>query len=147
MERITRARVKYCFKDDDTIYFIVGIGELGKAIGKGGVNIKRVQQEFGKKIKIIEFRNDPVSFARNLIYPLKVEEIVLEGEEVLIKDNSKKIKGQIIGRDRSNLVFINKVMKRFFNVEVKVVWEGKLLCFRGYKKAFQNLYKTPSILE
>ena len=62
-----------------------------------------------------------MSFARNLIYPLKVEEIVLEGEEVLIKDNSKKIKGQIIGRDRSNLVFINKVMKRFFNVEVKVV--------------------------
>ena len=121
MERITRAKVKDCFKDEDTIYFVVGIGELGKAIGKGGINIKKAQQEFGKKIKIIEFRNDPVSFARNLIYPLKVEEIVLEGEEVLIKDNNKKVKGQIIGRDRSNLIFINQIMKRFFNVEIKVV--------------------------
>jgi len=121
MERITRAKVKDCFKDEDTIYFVVGIGELGKAIGKGGINIKKAQQEFGKKIKVIEFRNDPVSFARNLIYPLKVEEIVLEGEEVLIKDNNKKVKGQIIGRDRSNLIFINQIMKRFFNVEIKVV--------------------------
>jgi len=121
MERITRARVKSCFKEDDTIYFIVDVGELGKAIGKGGINIKRVQQEFGKKIKVIEYRNDPVSFTRNVIYPVKVEEIVLENDEVIIKDSNKKIKGQIIGRDRSNLNFINKVVKRFFNVEVKVV--------------------------
>ncbi len=121
MERITKARVKCCFKDDDTIYFVVDIGELGKAIGKGGINIKRVQQEFGKKIKVIEFRNDPASFVRNIIYPVKVEEIVEDGKEILIKDSSKKTKGQIIGRDRSNLNFINKVVKRFFDVEVKVV--------------------------
>jgi len=121
MERITRARVKHCFRDEDTVYFIVAPGELGKAIGKNGVNIKRVQQELGKRIKVIEFRDDPLIFVKNIIYPVRVEEIVLEGEEVLIKDNSKKIKGQLIGRDKSNLNLINKITKRFFDLDVKVV--------------------------
>ena len=121
MERVTRAKVKDCFREEDTVYFIVFPGELGKAIGKGGSNIKKIQLQLGKQIKVIEFRNDPVSFTRNVLYPVKVEEIVLENDEVLIKDNNKKIKGQIIGRDRSNLNFINKIVKRFFNVEVKVV--------------------------
>jgi transcription termination/antitermination protein NusA len=121
MERITRARVKDCFREDDIVYFIVAPGELGKAIGKGGSNIKKVQQQLGKQIKVIEFRDDPVVFVRNLIYPVKVEEIVLEGEEVFIKDSNKRIKGQLIGRDKSNINLINKIAKRFFDVEIKVV--------------------------
>ena len=121
MERITRAKVKACIKEEDTIYFIVAPGELGKAIGKGGVNIKKVQQEFGKKVKIIEYRDDPAAFLRNIIYPLKVENVSLQGKELLIDDQNKKIKGQIVGRDKSNINFINRVVRRFFDLEVRVV--------------------------
>ena len=56
MENVSGARVKDCFQDDDTIYFIVAQGEIGKAIGKSGMNIKRVQDELHKKIKVVEFR-------------------------------------------------------------------------------------------
>lgn len=121
MEKIARVRVKDCFKDEEIIYFVVAPGELGKAIGKGAINIKRAQEEFGKRIKIIEYNDEVVRFIKNIIYPAKVEEIIEENSVIFIKDSSKKTKSLLIGRGGKNLKLINRAVKRFFNKEVKVV--------------------------
>jgi N utilization substance protein A len=120
MERITRARVKDCFKDDETIYFVVGRGEMGKALGKGGSNIKKVQQEMGKKIKVIEYNDHLVTFVKNVIAPVEVEEITVEDNVVLIKDSRRKTKSLLIGRNGKNLNLIKRAVRRFFNAEVKI---------------------------
>lgn len=121
MEKIARVRVKDCFKDEEVIYFVVAPGELGKAIGKGAINIKRAQEEFGKRIKVIEYNDEIVNFIKNIIYPARVEEIVEENNVIFIKDGSKKTKSLLIGRGGKNLMLINRAVKRFFNKEVKVV--------------------------
>ena len=121
MERITRTRVKDCFKEEDTVYFVVGSGELGKAVGKGGSNIKKVQEELGKKIKVIEFRSNIADFVKNVIYPLKVEQVIEEEGIVKIKESSKKTKSLLIGRGGKNLKLINRAVKRFFNVSEVIV--------------------------
>ncbi|HLD00317.1 MAG TPA: NusA-like transcription termination signal-binding factor [Candidatus Nanoarchaeia archaeon] len=120
MERLTRARVKDCFKDEDTIYFVVAEGEMGKALGKGGVNIKRVQNELGRRIKVIEYADNLVDFVRNIILPLKVAEIIDQNGTVIIRDDKKKTKSLLIGRGRKNLTLIKRAVSRFFNVEVVV---------------------------
>lgn len=123
MERITRVRVKDCFKDEEgeTIYFIVDAGFLGKALGKGGSNIKKVQNEFNKKIRVIEHRDNVAAFIKNVIYPLEADEIVQEGNDVVIKTANKKTKSLLIGRSGRNLKLINRAVKRFFNVdEIKI---------------------------
>ncbi|MBI4151685.1 NusA-like transcription termination signal-binding factor, partial [Candidatus Woesearchaeota archaeon] len=91
-EKITRAHVVDCFQDADVLFFVVARGEMGKALGKGAANLKRAQHEFGKRIKLVEHSDDLVSYVQNVIYPLKVEVIVLEGETVIIKDSNKKTK-------------------------------------------------------
>ncbi len=122
MERLSKARVKDCFSFEDTIYFVVATGEMGKAVGKKGSTIKRIQQELGKKIRVIEFRDNLNSFIRNVIYPVKVEEIIEEDGMVLIRDSNKKVRSLLIGREGKNLLLLNRAVKRFFNVsEVKVV--------------------------
>ncbi len=121
MERITRVRVKDCFKDEETIYFIVDQGMLWKALGKDTANVKKLQQKLGKKIRIIEYRNDPINFVKNIIYPIKVEEVVVEEDVIYLKDNSRKIKSLLVGRGGKNLKLTNRAVKRFFNKEVKVV--------------------------
>jgi N utilization substance protein A len=121
MERITHARVLDCFKDSDVIYFVVAAGEMGKALGKGAMNVKILEREIGKRVRVIEHREKVEDFVRNVIYPLKVEEVVLQGDVVEIRDNDKKTKGLLIGRDSKNLEFINMVVKRFFSVDVKVI--------------------------
>ncbi len=121
MERITRARVKDCFKEDETVYFVVGSGELGKAVGKGGSSIKKVQEELGKKIKVIEYQSNIADFVKNVIFPLKVEQITEEEGIVKIKESSKKTKSLLIGRSGKNLKLINRAVKRFFNVSEVIV--------------------------
>lgn len=120
MERISGATVKDCFQDEDTIYFIVAPGDVGKAIGKGGMNIRRVQDELHKKIRVVEFREQMRDFIRNVIYPAAVEEIVEEEGAIILKDRSAKTKGLLIGRNGKNLKFINRAVQRFFNKEVRV---------------------------
>ncbi len=121
MENISGARVKDCFQDDDTVYFIVAPGEIGKAIGKGGMNIRRVEQELHKKVRVVEFRERMEDFMKNIIYPVSVQDIVEEEKAIILKDNSSKTKGLLIGRGGKNLKFINRAVQRFFGKEVKVL--------------------------
>lgn len=121
MEKITKVRVKDCFVERDIIYFVVAPGFIGKALGKKGVNIKKVQQVLGKRIRVIEFSNDVARFVKNIIAPLEVENIVAEEGAVLIKDSRKKTKSLLMGRESRNLNIINRAVKRFFNVEVKII--------------------------
>jgi len=70
VERITGVLVKDSFKGDDVIYFVVAPGHLGKALGKNGVNIKKIQDTLDKKVRIIEFRSNLIEFVKNVIYPV-----------------------------------------------------------------------------
>ena len=122
MEKITKAKVKDCFTDEEgIIYFVVAPGELGKAIGKGASNIKRLQQELQRKIRIIEFSDNVAEFVKNIIYPLRIESITEEQETVVIKETNKKAKSLLIGRQGKNLKLINRAVKRFFPHQIKVV--------------------------
>ena len=123
MERITKAKVKDCFKDEEgTVYFVVGKGEFGKVVGKAGSSIKKVQQELGRKVKVIEYSDSVTEFIRNIIHPLTAAEIVEDGSGLIsIKEPYKKAKSLLIGRGGKNIKLLNRAVKRFFNYEVKVV--------------------------
>ena len=122
MERITKAKVKDCFTDEEgTIFFVVAPGDIGKAIGKGASNIKRLQQELQRKIRVIEYSDDLAEFIKNIIYPLRVQSITEEQDVIVIKEANKKAKSLLIGRQGRNLKLINRAVKRFFNREVKVI--------------------------
>ncbi len=120
MEKRTGTHVKDCFQDEDTIYFVVASGEVGKAIGKGGMHIKAISQELNKRVRVIEFHDHVEEFIKNLIYPLTVERTIEEEDAFILQDSSKKTKGLLIGRNGKNLKFINRAVQRFFGKEVKV---------------------------
>jgi len=120
-ESLTGARVKDCIVND-IIFFVIQENEMGKAIGKQGSNIRRVENTLKKKIKLVEFNSDVAQFVGNLIYPLKPKEIKEEEGNVVIYGPDMRTKGMLIGRDRRNIKRVNDIVKRYFEVEeVKVV--------------------------
>ncbi|MDP3990459.1 MAG: NusA-like transcription termination signal-binding factor [archaeon] len=122
LERIAHVQVKDCFQDEDTVYYIVETGQVGKAIGKKAENIHRIQEDLGKRVKVIEFKERVEDFVKSIAYPLEIEEVVLNDEGfVEIRDSRKKAKSLLIGRGGKNLQLINRAVRRFFNVEVKVI--------------------------
>ncbi len=117
-ENYTHASVKDCFVKNGLV-FIVNPGEIGKAIGKKGANIRFLNTKFGKSIRVIEYNPDVVQFVKNLIYPTKVE-VEKRGEIVVIVTEDTKTKGFLFGRDKSKLKSMEEIVKRYFDVSLEI---------------------------
>ncbi|MBR9691293.1 NusA-like transcription termination signal-binding factor [Candidatus Woesearchaeota archaeon] len=121
-EKITRVNAKDCFKQAEKIVFIVSEGLAGKAVGQKGVNIKKMEGLFKKKIKIIELSDDLIDFVKNVIHPLGAREIKEEDGVVTIIPVDSQTRGYLIGREAVNLRGFEEVVKRYFDIkEIKVV--------------------------
>lgn len=120
-ENLTKAKVKDAFFEKNYLVFIVEVGDAGRAIGKRGNNIRMISRLLKKKIKVIEFNSDVKEFVRNIIDPIKADEIIQEDSIVKIKSRDIQTRALLIGRNRVNIENLNNTVKKFFNVDVSVV--------------------------
>ena len=120
-ENKTGVPVKDCFMDrNDNLVFVVKQGFGSKAVGKEGVMIKRLRNLFKKKIRIIEFNDNPLIFVKNIIYPLKPIEIILKENNIVIKAENTQQRGLLIGRDKQNLISLKSILNKFYNYDVLI---------------------------
>jgi len=120
-ERITHAEVKDFIELEDMLIFVVQPGQLFKAIGPKGANVRKISEKMNKRIKVVEFSPDLIGFITNMIHPLKANNIRQDGKIVIIECDDTKTKGLLIGRNAQNLRRLEKVVKRYFDIdEIKV---------------------------
>jgi transcription antitermination factor NusA-like protein len=55
MQQVTRVMPKDCLVEENLISFLVPEKLMGKAIGKGAVNIKELQEKMKKRIELVPF--------------------------------------------------------------------------------------------
>ena len=77
-ESLTGASVKDCIIQDDKVIFVVKKGDMGIAIGRGGINVERMREIIGKKIEVIEHSDDPAEFITNIFKPIRVNVRIIE---------------------------------------------------------------------
>lgn len=118
-EKYTHAIVKDCFLTGNVLVFVIKEGQIGKAIGKKGINIKNLSKKFKKPLRIIEFSDNIEKFVKNLIYPVKTH-IEKRGNKIVIATEDTKTKGFLFGRDKSKLKDMQEVVKRYFDVEISI---------------------------
>ena len=114
--RVTGALLKDSFEYEQTLYFVVEPGNIGKAIGKGGATVKELQQKFQKHVRVVEYNQDIATFVQNLIYPLRVESVTADNGKITIKSSDRSVRGQLIGRNAKNLNMLRDVTSRYFPV-------------------------------
>ena len=120
-ESMTGAKVKDCIANEKFI-FIIEENEMGKAIGKNGVNVKRLESKLRRKIKLVEFSNDALQFVRNLIYPIEVLDVKKEEDVITIHGKDVSTRAMLIGRERQNINNLSNIVRRYFDVkEIRVV--------------------------
>lgn len=124
-EKITRSKVKDCFDNKKLLTFVVQNGEMSKAIGKKGANVKKLESLFKKKLRIIEYNPDITKFIQNLCYPNEVtkveysEQMLWDKEKraAIITPASLKSRGFIIGKEAANLRTMEEVVRRYFKID------------------------------
>ncbi len=116
-ESMTGAKLKDCIISENAVMFIVEDGEIAKAIGKKGVNVRRLESSLKKRIRIAEFNDNLVKFIENIVYPAKIRTVKQEDKIVTLTAADTHSRGLLIGRGASILRSYEAVVKRFFDIE------------------------------
>ncbi len=122
-ESLTGASVKDCIVQDDKVIFVVKKGDMGLAIGKGGINVERAKEIIGKKIEIIEHSDIPEEFIANIFKPIKVNVRIVEksNKRIAIVNVNPQYKGLVIGKGGKNINKAKELAKRHHNVDDVIV--------------------------
>jgi len=125
-EATTGASVIDCLEDGDLLVFVVNKGELGKALAKKGQRIKEIARIFKKRIKVIEFADNPITFVKNALYPAEVYEPIrlterTDGKKIIVVNVNPRDKGMAIGKDGRNIELARYLAKRHFNIDYIII--------------------------
>src|SRR3989338_924463 len=101
----------------DGLIFLVPQGKVGQAVGRNGQNVQKLERIIKKRIRIVEFDEDPIRFISNFVYPLKVDSAQLDGKTITLRCPDTKTKALLIGRESGNLTFLVSIVSRYFDVE------------------------------
>ena len=115
--RITKVSAKDCIILDNKLIFVVNDINLGKAIGKQASNIKMLEKVLKKGVKIIGYNRDLSRFIKNLVYPNKAKDILINDKTVTIVPADRKTRGYMIGKGASTLRFYESIVKKYFDIE------------------------------
>lgn len=112
-QSITGANVKDWTETEDEMYFVVGEGEYGLAVGKDGSKIKHAENVFKKPIKIFEYSPDLEQFVKNL---------VPEHQSISIKDKSIRVRtkpgdrAKVIGKGGARVKVLATFLERLHDI-------------------------------
>ncbi|MET1123861.1 MAG: NusA-like transcription termination signal-binding factor [Archaeoglobaceae archaeon] len=122
-ENLTGASVKDCLVYDDKVVFVVKKGDMGLAIGRGGINVERARELIGKKIEIIEHSDDPAEFIANIFKPINVKVRIIEkgGKNIAQISVSPDLKGIVIGKGGKNINKAKELARRHHDIEDIIV--------------------------
>jgi len=124
---VTGASVRDCIIDDENnrIIFLVKPGEVGLAIGKGGVNIKRLRRLLDKDIEVVEYAEKLEELAANALMPARVKGVKLvrtsNGRRIVYVTVDPKDKGIAIGKGGRNVSKAKLILKRYFDVDSVII--------------------------
>ena len=122
-ESLTGASVKDCIVEDDRVIFVVKKGDMGLAIGKGGINIEKAKELIGKKIEVVEHSDDAVEFITNIFKPIRVTAKLVDkdGKRVAVVAVNPQYKGLVIGKGGKNINKAKELVRRHHDIEDIVV--------------------------
>ncbi len=118
---VTGTTVYRCLVDGESgkLYFLVKRGDLGKAIGRNGRNIKVLSELFKRQVEVFEYSEELVEMVKNLFPGVEILKVSVSerGDEkivnIVVREEDK---GRAIGKDGRNVKRARVILGRLFKV-------------------------------
>jgi N utilization substance protein A len=126
-EQITGAAAVDVIRDDEgeRIIIVVRAKQLGKAIGRAGVNVKAASDIFGRAVDVVEMAETAEEFVKSALAPARVEAVKIiehrDGNKVASVTVKNEDRGIAIGRDGRNVARARILVKRHFDLDNVVI--------------------------
>lgn len=122
-ESITGTTAKDCVIDDamNRIIFLVKPGQAGLAVGRNGVNVRRLRELFKKDVEIVEYADSIEQLIKNSLFPARVIAVKVtntqDKRKVAYVSVHPSDKGLAIGKEGRNILRARLLAKRYFDVD------------------------------
>ena len=117
--KITKIRCNHCFEYNNSILFAVPRKFVLSAIGKDNINLEKLSNIIGKRIKIVAIPNgkeDIEGFVSIITKPVRFNGIELKGDEAIISAGVES-KAALIGRGKIRLSEMENILGQYFGIK------------------------------
>jgi transcription antitermination factor NusA-like protein len=124
LDKAAKVKTTKCFIYNNTIYFAVPSPLISKAIGPSALNVKKIQDKLGKKVRIIKEARDLTeasTFLQEVVSPVKFKSLEIKDNCITITAGNQQNKASLIGRNKRRLEELRTVTQDIFNLELKVI--------------------------
>jgi len=120
-EETTEATVRDCVIDEeyDRVIYLVKTGEMGKAIGSGGENVRAVEEELDREVKLVENADTATDFVANALAPAAVYNVTISenDDRLAYVEVAEEDRGAAIGKDGKNIDAARTLAARHHDVD------------------------------
>jgi NusA-like KH domain protein len=124
LDKVSHVRTRKCFVYNNIIYFAVPVKMISKAIGPSALNIKKIQDQIGKKVRIIREANDTGEtkrFIEDVVTPVKIKSLEIKENCIVVTAGSNQNKAVMIGRNKRRFEELKKIMQDVFQMDLKII--------------------------
>lgn len=124
LDRASNVKTTKCYLYNNTIIFAVPKFLVSKAIGPDGINIRRIQESLGKRVRIIGEADgiyDAKRFVEDIVEPIKFKSIEIRENELVITSGSMQNKAALLGRNKIRFEELKTIVQNCFNLDLRVV--------------------------
>ena len=118
--KTTKVQTTKVFVYNNQIVFAVPKSKVSMAIGKGAINVRRMNEILRKKIKVVIMPaiddNEGIGkFVKETVAPIEFNKIEVK-ENSIIVTAGRESKAALIGRNRTREKELSDVLKNFFHI-------------------------------
>lgn len=124
LDRASKVRTRKCFVYNSTIIFAVPSAFMSRAIGVDASNIRSLQSQLEKRVRIIREPNgikDAEKFILDIVFPIKFKSAEVKGKELIITAGGFQSKAALIGRDKRRLGELRQIVLDSFGLGLKII--------------------------
>lgn len=118
LDKTSKVKTNKCFTHNGTIFFAVPAEKVSRAIGPSASNIKKIQDQLGKKVKVLrepQGEQDAKRFLEEIVSPIKMKSLEFKDDEIVANVNNNQSKAMLIGRNKTRLEELKKIVEQFFS--------------------------------
>ncbi len=125
-EAATGADIIDCVERGDLVVFVVREGELPKILAGRGFKIQNFARLIKRKVKVVEYSDDPAKFIQNALQPAKLLEPVriterTDGKKIAVAVVDPKYRAIAIGREGRTIELVRFLAKRHHNIDHVII--------------------------
>jgi N utilization substance protein A len=115
----TGATARDCLAFDDRVVILVAAGEMGRAIGPGGQNVRAVEEKLGRSVELVEDADTPEAFVESALAPAAVRHVTISNQDdsVAYVEVESEDRGVAIGREGRNIETARTLARRHYDID------------------------------